>query len=338
MMAGLGTVAVVGLLLSAQGCAGRATSASAIVQPSDRITLAAAREVFESYVTTSDVAEASSDELLALSLVTDGQQPLVAAQFRTAIYVGVPLLRYQYGQPSIYVPRLTTFPLWFVAVTPRRPTGGGPSATTMMVFDRPSLQAAWRLSISALLNPGAPAPRVALDGSGYATALASYDQSLMASPQAVGPLQATVADDGSASQAAKIVAAGPQTTGLHATIHAAGTQAKALGYIYQAEVEGTDFPEFALRTSDGGALVLYAMAENVLITQPPPPIPGVLATPIQIPYGFSALLPPHQALIRHTLTTTAVQQYAAVVPPARVTGRKIQVIAFAGGPTMASGH
>jgi hypothetical protein len=338
-MAGLGAVTALGLLLAAQGCAHTATPAAATIEPSDRITVAAARQVFESYVTTSDVAEASSDELLALSLVTDGQLPLVAAAYRSAVYYGVPQPRYQYGQPSIYVPRPTTFPLWFAVVAPRHPLRGGPPSTAVMVFSRLSASASWQLSISTVLGAGVPPPSVALDSGGYATALSADDQSLLATPQTVGALQASVADDGRPSPASKVVAAGPQTTGMHERILTTGRQSTALGYFYQAEVQGTGFPQFVLRTTDGGALMLYSMALNTVISRQAPPLPkGVTVSPIQLPDGYAALLPPDTPKIRHMFTATETQQYSVLVPPIRAGDRKITVIGFSGGPTLATGH
>ena len=78
-------------------------------------------------------------------------------------------------------------------------------------------------------------------------------------PDVVGAMHATVADDGPASAAAPVVQAGPQTTGLYHANAAIARQAATQKTTYTWELEGTSYPFFALRTTDGGALVFYTM-------------------------------------------------------------------------------
>src|SRR3984885_14284450 len=185
---------------------------------------------------------------------------------------------------------------------------------------------------------------------------------LLAQPYAPGPLQAAVVDDGPASAAAKAVAAGPLTTGLYqaARDRADNDLEVPAGDVYQWSMEGTPYPAFALRTADGGALVLYPMNLNSTVAAPaysddPPPSPGgplVLyamylnstvavpgyfddASPIQpgasikIPLDLLPLLPSGQPSPRVRLEAQTLFSFAAIDPPAA--SSKITVLAIGGG-------
>jgi len=157
---------------------------------------------------------------------------------------------------------------------------------------------------------------------------------LLAQPDATGPLQAAVVDDGPASAAAKAVAAGPLTTGLYLAARDRadiGLEVPA-GDVYQWSMEGTPYPAFALRTADGGALVLYAMYLNSTVA-----VPGYIndANPIQpgaaikVPQDLLPLLPSGQPSPRVRLAAQTLFSFAAIDPPA--TSSKITVLAIGGG-------
>ncbi len=251
-----------------------------------------ARHVFNTFVTTLDVARAASDERLELLLVNEAQLPLTVSAYERADYSGARTTRYRYGSPKLYVPQLKGFPLWFVAVVPRTPAQGGPTRTAIMVFNREEPADTWRLSVSTLLAPGATLPRVAVDHDGYATPLATFQRGLLASPNSVGALQAAVAADGPAARAATIVAAGPFTTGLYRQIMNAKHQVSRLGLLYDSVLVGTAFPLYALRTADGGGLVLYSLDRSAVIKprtkQRRSGLRACLKTPVRSVSGSSA--------------------------------------------------
>jgi hypothetical protein len=332
----LGPLAVIGLLLSMQGCGTTASATTSFTGP----TPATAMRVFNSYVTAEKVALANHDEMLALSLTASAEYDLVKASFSIAARSGQTVPAVAYGQPTLYVPRLTTYPQWFAAVAPQHPATGGPSRTAVLIFDRPNARSAWALGGSALLNPGAPVPRVATSSSGYATALPTSDQALKVRPDIVGAMHATIVDDGPASEAAAAVAAGPQTTGLYSANSTAARQAAALHESYQWQMEGTSYPGFALRTTGGGALVFYTMYLNMVTnaaSKPPAhskaPLPA-----ISVPAAYRALLAADQPPLHHQLTADQTLQFVALDPPGTAQAAKIQVIGAGGGPTYAHGY
>jgi hypothetical protein len=336
-------------LLGAQGCAPPVTAAAAATQPAGTLTLAVARQAFSSWTRVEDLAMADGNEPLALSISGTGQQGLVTAEFDAADYLGKPLPRYQYTSPVFYVPRLRSYPQWFMVAAGRQPlksaqhSSSGTSASTaassgtaVLVFERLKAGGTWLLSQSSLLPHGTAVPDIALDSGGYATALATFDPALAIRPDIVGPMQAAVVDDGPASAAARVVDPGPLTTGLYTASAARARQAATRGESYQWELEGTTYPQFVLRTADGGAAVLYSMYLNTVTdrtaTQRNKP-----AVRIAVPAGYAPLLLLKESILTHQLTANQTFAFIALDPPGKARNPKIKVIGDAGGPTYATG-
>ncbi len=334
----LGPLAALGLLLSVQGCS---TSAGATtLTPS--LTPARALQTYNAYVTNEKVALANHDELLALQYLTGSQYSITSAAYTAAVATGHPATGTVYGKPTLYVPKLTTYPLWFMAVVPEHPATGGAEQTEVLVFDRPDAEVDWALSGSAVLNQAAPDLGIAVDRAGYATALATTDTKLKLRPDGVGAIHATVADDGPSSPAAVAVVPGPETTGFYQVNAALARQAAARHDVYTWELEGSSYPLFALRRTDGGALVFYTMAlttATVPATLPPPGSAANAKLPaIPVPSAYRPLLPAGQRPIQHNLTADATLSYVAIDPTASSASGRIQVIGSGGGPTYAHGN
>jgi hypothetical protein len=152
-----------------------------------------------------------------------------------------------------------------------------------------------------------------------------------------------VVDDGPASPASRLVASGPFTTGLY---QQAATSARGIsappGDVYQWVLEGSNYGRLALRTADGGVLVLYAMYLNTTVetrsalSQDVPVLPG---PPITVPaYLRPLLLAGQQGRYepRTRLQSQDTLSFVAVVPPAADKAAKIRVIAIGGGIHTAS--
>jgi hypothetical protein len=237
------------------------------------------------------------------------------------------------------VPKLITYPQWFMATVPEHPATAGTTQTALLVFDRPDAAATWALSGSATFNAGSPALNVAVDKAGYATALATSDQTLKMRPDVVGAIHATVADDGPSSAAAPVVQAGPQTTGLYQANKAIARQAAAQNDIYSWELEGTSYPFFALRTTDGGALVFYTMtlATSTTAVHPPHPKAKAKLPVVQVPAAFKSLVPATHPPFQHGLNVNSTFSYIALDPAATAQKATLQVIGAGGTPTYVHG-
>ncbi len=332
LLAILGPLVALGLLLSVQGCSTTASAGTSVTGP----TPASALGVFNSFVTVEKVALANRNELLALSLLTGSQYSITGATYAAT---GHPVIGPVYGHPTLYVPKLTTYPQWFMATVPERAAPGDPVRTALLVFDRPDAETTWALSGSVLLNPGAPALKVAVDGSGYATALATSDGALKLRPDVVGAMHAAVADDGPSSAATSVVQAGPQTAGLYQSNAAIARQAAAQNTTYSWELEGTSYPVFALRTAGGGALVLYTMTLATLtVPDHLPPAHSKTQRPgMPVPAALKNLVPATHPPFQHGLTVYSTLSYLALDPPGTAQTGKLQVIGTGGAPTYVHG-
>jgi hypothetical protein len=338
MTAVAGSLTAVVLLLSVQGCGTTADATTTAAGP----TPAAALKVFNAYVTANKVAVANRDQLLAESLTSSAQFNVLASQYDLAASTGVPVTSPSYGKPTLYVPKLTTYPQWFLAAAPEDQTHGGQPGTAVMVFDRTQPTSSWTLNGTVLMASDAPALNVAVNRKGYATALPTTDPSLEFPPDEVGATHASVADEGPSSPAAKVVAAGPQTTGIYQTNAAYAAKVRPGHWIYTWQMEGTSYPFFALRTTDGGAVVFYTMSLNrqTVPATKPPTHPKVQPLSIPVPDVYKPLLPADQAPFVYEFDANSTLQFLTVDPPGAKNGGaagKLRVIGSGGGLTFAGG-
>ncbi len=324
--------AVTGLAIA--GCSSPAAPADEVTGGYQGLTLAEAEAGYNSYITVSNQAAAQGNSAQGLSVVGDVQWAVVNGQYTALTAAQQPVPQYHYGRPVFYVPALTSYPQWFVVTVPiSTETGGTPGApgasvNTAMVFERSVQGQPWTLNGTAALGDQA-LPAVARDSQGYAIAVTTTDTSLLLSPNVVGATQAAVVDEGSANAAAAVIAGGPQTTGLYATQAAYGKVQAGKGLQYQWLLEGTGFPQFQLRTKDGGALVFYGMYLNTTNEYPN----GGSGKPIPMPAQYRPLQAAPIGIGYHGVAVNWSYEYVAADPPLTAHNAKVQVIAAGGGPT-----
>jgi hypothetical protein len=326
------------------------------------ITAAQARQVWDRYVAVSGAqAVKAGNPALALPLETGPRRAFDSAAIRS-LGPSVPALGHAasrlvspvYTAPTFYLPERSGYPRFFVADVSEKAAGQGfpaaagpvsgdgaridPLGPRLMLFEQAGAGAPWLLASASSLAAGERLPKLAADSAGYVPAVPPSDPSLLAKPDDTGPLQAGLVDDGPASAATRAVASGPLTTGLYrgALGHASGMTAPH-DDVYQWELEGADYPVFALRTADGGALVFYAMALDTTVAVPDyinKSDPVRSGPPIQVPANIQPLLPPGRPAPLVQLSADQTLSFAAIDPPPG--NAKIQVIAIGGGPTSAS--
>jgi hypothetical protein len=346
-----GAALVMTAALGAAGCTSNATSLGAAgAGAGPAVTTAQARQVFGAYISVADRAALTGDTSLALSRVTGVAKETVDTQLKAAQSGAGELARYRYGTPTFYLPQPDGYPRWFVASMDRTLVSqpgvpgapGNPNGTAgvalaasgrvLMLFVQGSATSQWLLASTSQLPAGASVPPLAANSDGYVATVPLTSGAQLASPQVTGPLQAAVVDDGPASPAAAVVAAGNLTTGLYAVARDSATGLTAPpGDVYFWELEGTHYATYALRTATGGALVLYSMYLNSYVEVPAVLNKGVVSpgAPIAVPGYLSFLLPPGKAAPREELEAQQLLSFAAVDPPAGA--GKIQVIAMGGG-------
>ncbi|MEV1170278.1 hypothetical protein [Nonomuraea sp. NPDC049784] len=324
-----------GVLAAATACSGNAAPQSSKAAatssaspspsaPAPAVTQAEAAQVFSKITVTDDRLRVKSDLqgrlAMAVDLTTGGQTQLTVAAYLSTGYAPP---RHKWGTPTLFVPRFAPGEQapWFSALAMR---DGSPTLLTFAKSDR------WRLSSVAQLLPGQEVPEVQLDADGYATALAPDDKSITISPQFMGPVHASVAETGSAGVTAGLVAAGPYTTDVAEQIATLREQAKNDGFSYDSIFSADNYPVYALRTEDGGALIQYSLSRTTSTTTK-------TAEDDYIPVPESAQWAITTPVLRRTLKLIETHQYAAVVPPLKAPA-PAAVIAHDGALTRASGQ
>jgi hypothetical protein len=367
----LALAAALAVAAPAAACSGSGASTSAPRTASPAITAAQARQVWDQYVAAAAQAAPPHSAPPVLSLVTGVERAVLSAAlgghsvtvsgspsaatgaYHSSLSVKPGLSTYTYGPPTFYLPEAAGYPRFFVVSATRTAKGATPAGAAtaelggarvplngpaLMLFSQARTGAPWLLASASPLASGVTPPKLAADGAGHVPIVPLSDTALLARPDDVGPLQAAVVDDGPASTATRVVAAGPLTTGMYqgARDHADGLTAPS-GDIYQWELQGVNLPEFALRTAAGGALVFYAMSLNTTVA-----VPDVInksnpihsGPPIPVPAALKMLLPPAQPAPLIQLSSEQQLSFTAIDPPQGKT--KIQVIAIGGGLTNAS--
>ncbi|MCZ4101287.1 MULTISPECIES: hypothetical protein [unclassified Streptomyces] len=238
------------------------TSASTAPKPAPALSSAQARDVITHYSKINNVANASRDRAL-LGTVEDG--PLYAMSLSDYTEAeGMPAAdrkpytpwSYDTASAKLYIPRLAPGQdRWFAAALAGQK---GTAPSRLVVFtERPANQR-WEL-VSVVDLEDHTLPDVALDQAGYATAVsANGNQQLAAGPDV---LRAAVLDNfatGGTNTGTKVFAP-TEASKKQIKVHdKTGTQYGNLGTSVFAGAPNRYTDAYALKTTDGGALILFS--------------------------------------------------------------------------------
>ncbi|SDG63663.1 hypothetical protein SAMN05421505_10668 [Sinosporangium album] len=293
-----------------------ATSASA--RPEPKVTPDEAKSALRSYLALDSAFRAAGDQRLATEITRDGQRQLTAAAYRSNDLAPP---RRTWGDATVIVPRMERFPVWFTAIVERRDADGD-TTTNIMTFARQNEQSRWQLGFASLLYPGTDLPKVELDADGYATALGVEDESVLIKPRLMAPLHATAAEQGPGGFSSGHIAAGPHTTDYFAAIIKERADAKGRGLSYDSIFSATEFPVYALRTEDGGAMVQYGLtrtstwdAQTYSSEVAPKPIPESMLWATEPAAELDEPSERDAPTYRDTLRAVETHQYVSAVPP-----------------------
>ncbi|MBX6382493.1 MAG: hypothetical protein IRZ07_05895 [Microbispora sp.] len=296
-----------------------------------------ASRAFDAFLGTDDVLRQAGADRWALLLTQDGQRPITIARIHSR--TGRPV-HYTWDDRTVFVPRQSgRSAVWFAATAQRRDPSGE-VRTAVFTFVRQSPDGPWRNSFASLLYPDEKLPPVALDADGYATALEARDDSVAISPNLMGPLHATVAEEGPKGYASGLIAPGPQTTGFYDEISKTKETAKADDCMNYESIfaSAPNYPIFALRTRDGGAMMLYTLIRTSSWTPSPQGLKCGEGRPVTVPAEARWLLNPAKNLfIREKRQIVETQQYVSAVPPKASTA-PARVVGYEGIVTGGSNH
>lgn len=282
------------LMLPLAACGG----SPAIAAPA--VTKDRAAQLLAHYQSVNNRANGESDEKLLGTVETGAQLDMDRAEYRRRVATGEKHAPFAYTAPAYYIPRQTGFPKWFAVAA----TTGKTRHALVFTQERPG--GPWLLTADPF--PVTTISNVALDKDGYATAVAADDGKTAPAPGKVAAVHAATLSRGTSG-----MAPGPYTTQAHDALVKAESLLKRRGVTLTSDFRPDRQQAFAVRTTDGGALVWYVVRQSETYD---------VAKPGLIGNGgdLAGLI---TGKVRHHLATTALTQYLALVPPqgaARVVG------------------
>jgi hypothetical protein len=271
------------------------------------LTLATARSVLAGYTSANNSANARRNTATLATVETAGSYAIDAGLYTVQAADGAaPYAAFAPVTTTYYIPRAEPADgtRWFVvqvanafSASPKKVT-----STEYLLFTQAASGGAWLNAVEPYLVAGANAPQVAVSGTGLATAVSPTATSLAIAP----------------GQLAEQTAAAIDGTGAGVTVTDPGALADRSDLTFwhgklptatvtdaAAPATGAEGQTFALRTTNGGALVFYTDAANLQIT---PPAGSMLH--LTVPGFYSDA----QGLSRARLSY--LDQFAAADPPA----------------------
>jgi hypothetical protein len=295
---------------------GTTTAGPATASPPP-ITRSAAQQVLAAYTAANNSANAQASQSLLATVEAGGSLAIDSGIYdaqRASHSAAYPA----FGPvaASYYIPLESpaAYPHWFaVRVTNAlRASSSSPSGkvinTEYLLFTQASAGAPWLNSVEPFILPSAAVPSVALDASGYATAIPPVDPSLALPVATAAGATATALDSGAGQPAS------PGNLADEESLVSLRKSIPSHPSITSRHSATTD-PVFGLRTADGGALLFYDVAARLTLAAQPG---GTLR--LDIP-GFMS---PGSKVTG--LTLNYLEQFAVDDPPA-ARGTPAQVIA-----------
>jgi hypothetical protein len=297
--------------LSSCGGSGGERTAAAAAPP---LTLSGAQEVLGKYETTNNQANKTLDDKLLASAETSPQLDMDSAAYKLRRATKQKFTEFTYAKPAFYIPKLTSYPRWFAVGATSRASGTGSHRGSggrlaygqqhALLFLQDRSGAPWRLAADPYPT-GKPLSGIAVDKDGYATAVPSADPQLALPPARIGAAHATLLTSGPKAPGSGGIAAGPHTTQAYEALKTATGQFSKLGADLSSQFAPSTSPVFALRTTDGGAMVWYVLRQNERYTAKKPGAVNVTG-------DLVGLAPAGK--VKDRLETTVLIQYLSKVP------------------------
>lgn len=210
---------------------------------------------------------------------------------------------FSYRNPVFYIPALTAKTQQWFAVDAT--TGSGRKTQhQLLLFVQPAPAGAWKLAAAPAAAAGAPLP-VALSQAGTATTGAPGGAGLVVPPSQLPALHAGLLDGGPAGPG---FAGGKWTSALTRGIESFRSLYGRSGWNYHDTWAAADYPTYALRTTDGGAVAWYFLDDRQTAVR------TGSGRPLQGGSVIQALTGKSQVTRRFTIDS--VSEFVAIIPPA----------------------
>jgi hypothetical protein len=241
------------------------------------LTITQAQGVLAGYTTANNGANAQRSDTLLASTETGSSYAIDAGVYRAQQGAGTaPYPAFSPVQATYYIPRdePATGPRWFVVQVANAFTSNPNKITSReyLLFTQPAPGGAWQDTIEPYLLATASTPKIEVGADGLATAVSPGATSVTVAP---GQLPAATAASLDGTGAGTGAGTGQGAVGDPGNLADRGDQrlwqAKMPGGTVtdtHTAATGGDAQEFALLTTDGGALVFYTDAAELTITPP----------------------------------------------------------------------
>src|SRR5487761_1075421 len=312
-----GCAAAMAAMLALSGCApAPQASTKSLVRPVPPvITKTVARHLLASFTATSNRSNRRRDTRLLARYETGASYLLSASGYAYSRFTNPAnrgFARFSFAAPAFFIPRQAGYPRWFAVQADQRVAGHRPQPGGIyyLLFTQARAGARWMLASEPYsAGWGAPAPSPATDSQGYATEIDPADAAgLAAAPGAVPSLHRGYLDG-----TAGAVRFGNGMLGLADVQDLAFWRTRLpAGSVVSDSHATTRGRVFALRTTDGGALVFYDLTATLTLAPPK----GTTFR-IRIPGIFPG---------RHRLTSARIrydEQFASYDPPKGRTGMRV---------------
>lgn len=193
------------------------------------------------------------------------------------------------------IPEVRGWPKWFVADTANNRDGN----RWLLAFHRNSTAEEWKASYLSVVEPD-DMPEVVVGKDGYAEPVPLGERSLAVAPGKLGATYTRYLKDGTPG----VFADGPFTSGLRKQRAGQKRTPKYVTQYADQAVPEASYPPFALRTADGGALVLFTTRHSWKVT-------AATGIPLPPPGKYSKTL--MSGTPKRSLTRTGIAEQAAVV-------------------------
>jgi hypothetical protein len=306
------------LVLPLSSCGGSGSESPGGAAAAAPLTKAQAQEILNGYQTTNNRANMALDAKLLASAETGAQLDMDTAGYKLRRATGQKFVEFTYSKPVFYIPRMPGFPRWFAvdAVSSgQRPSEGSRSGQRVvppmtqqhrhaLLFVQDKAGAPWRLAADPYPT-GRSLSGIAVDSAGYATAVSPDDARLAVAPTKIGAAHAALLTKGPKAAGTTGIGAGLHTTQSYAALRKATGQFTRIGIGLTTQFAPSTAPVFALRTTDGGALVWYVLRQNESYASRKP---GA----VSVSGDLVGLAPAGK--VQKRLDTTVLIQYLSKVP------------------------
>lgn len=280
---------------------------------------AEARRAFTQYAMRSQTLVSPRDQARIPDVMSGPMSAIAAGRLKIdAFYNEDSRLGGSYDRAAYWLPGKTAGPPWFVASGAR----SGSTDRDLVLFARPAAGKPFTAAYALRLEAGTPLPRVGL---GRVTAVPVTDDRLAAKPDALATMHANIEQYGPMTPDARAFEPSVWTTTVHTTVDDDGRKAHKAGYIYYRSYHDSGHPAYALRTASGGALVFYAVMDELSVSKIKPSARG---PSLKLTKSLAGVVGARR--VRNQFQAVSVRQYVAYDPPR---GRgKVRVLASDGGP------